>query len=103
PIYEGTNGIQAMDLVGRKLPMRAGAMVREFLGRIEALDGDLAAVGDDLASVRTSLAEGLGAACTATEWLLENGLANPLDALAGATPYLRLFSVVTGGWVMARQ
>ena len=40
---------------------------------------------------------------TATDWLLANGLANPLDALAGATPYLRLFSLVTGGWVMAQQ
>jgi hypothetical protein len=40
---------------------------------------------------------------TATDWLLANGMANPLDALAGATPYLRLFSVVTGGWMMAKQ
>ena len=39
----------------------------------------------------------------ATDWLLANGLADPLDALAGATPYLRLFSLVTGGWVMALQ
>ena len=103
PIYEGTNGIQAMDLVGRKLPMRAGAAVADYLARIAALDDDLAAAGDDLASIRTNLTDGLAALRTATDWLLENGLANPLDALAGATPYLRLFSMVTGGWVMARQ
>ncbi|MGH9275390.1 MAG: acyl-CoA dehydrogenase, partial [Acidimicrobiales bacterium] len=103
PIYEGTNGIQAMDLVGRKLPMRAGGAVTDYLARIDALDGNLAAAGDDLASIRQALADGLAALRTATDWLLANGLANPLDALAGATPYLRLFSVVTGGWMMAQQ
>jgi len=103
PIYEGTNGIQAMDLVGRKLPMRAGGMVSDHLSRMEALDADLAAAGDDLASIRQGLADGLAALRAATDWLLANGLANPLDALAGATPYLRLFSLVTGGWVMAQR
>jgi hypothetical protein len=103
PIYEGTNGIQAMDLVGRKLPMRAGGAVADHLARIGALDSELAAAGDDLASIRAGLADGLAALRTATDWLLGNGMANPLDALAGATPYLRLFSVVTGGWIMARQ
>src|SRR5690606_7162371 len=103
PIYEGTNGIQAMDLVGRKLPMRAGAMVSEFLDRIASLDSDLAGAGEELASIRSGLADGLSALREATDWLLANGMSNPLDALAGATPYLRLFSMVTGGWVMARQ
>jgi hypothetical protein len=103
PIYEGTNGIQAMDLVGRKLPMRAGGAVADYVGRIEALDADLADAGDDLASIRRSLADGVSALREATDWLLANGLGNPLDALAGATPYLRLFSLVTGGWTMARQ
>jgi alkylation response protein AidB-like acyl-CoA dehydrogenase len=103
PIYEGTNGIQAMDLVGRKLPLRAGGAVTDYLARIEAIDSDLAAAGDDLASIRQALAEALAALRTATDWFLANGMANPLDALAGATPYLRLFSVVTGGWMMATQ
>ncbi len=103
PIYEGTNGIQAMDLVGRKLPMRGGAAVGDHLARIAALDEALAAAGEDLASIRRGLADGLGALREATDWLMEHGLADPLDALAGATPYLRLFSVVTGGWMMARQ
>jgi 3-(methylthio)propanoyl-CoA dehydrogenase len=103
PIYEGTNGIQAMDLVGRKLPMRAGGAVTDYLDRIAAIDDDLAAAGDELASVRAALADGLAALRTATDWLLANGMGHPLDALAGATPYLRLFSVVTGGWLMAQQ
>ena len=103
PIYEGTNGIQAMDLVGRKLPMRAGGAISDYLARIDALDADLAAGGDALATIRSNLADGLSSLRAATDWLLANGMANPLDALAGASPYLRLFSVVTGGWVMAQQ
>ncbi|MDP1820165.1 MAG: acyl-CoA dehydrogenase [Acidimicrobiales bacterium] len=103
PIYEGTNGIQAIDLVGRKLPMRAGGAVADYLAYIEAADAKLAEAGEDLASIRSALADGLAALRTATDWLLANGLSQPLDALAGATPYLRLFSVVTGGWTMALQ
>ena len=102
PIYEGTNGIQAMDLVGRKLPLRAGAAVGDYLGQIQATLDALAA-DEELASIHAALADGLDALRAATDWLLANGLADPLDALAGATPYLRLFSLVTGGWLMARQ
>ncbi|MDQ2649971.1 MAG: acyl-CoA dehydrogenase, partial [Actinomycetota bacterium] len=103
PIYEGTNGIQAMDLVGRKLPMRAGGAVSDYFGYIDDTLGRLAEAGDELASIHANLADGLAALRTATDWLLANGLSQPLDALAGATPYLRLFSVVTGGWVMGQQ
>jgi alkylation response protein AidB-like acyl-CoA dehydrogenase len=103
PIYEGTNGIQAMDLVGRKLPMRAGGAVTDYLAYIDGTLAELADAGEDLASIRTALADGLAALRTATDWLLANGLDDPLDALAGATPYLRLFSVVTGAWTMALQ
>jgi alkylation response protein AidB-like acyl-CoA dehydrogenase len=103
PIYEGTNGIQAMDLVGRKLPMRAGGAVADYLGHVDATIADLDAAGEDLASIRSALADAQGALRTATDWLLANGLGEPLDALAGATPYLRLFSVVTAGWVMGLQ
>jgi len=92
-----------MDLVGRKRPMRAGAAVSEYLDRMEALDAELAAAGDELSSVRNGLVKGIVALRTATTWILEHGMGSPLDALAGATPYLRLFSVVTGGWMMARQ
>ena len=103
PIYEGTNGIQAMDLVGRKLGLRAGGVVEDFLGAIHALDADLAKGGDDLASIRSNLAEAVAVLTETTTWLMANGLADIRDALAGASPYLRMFSLVTGGWVMARQ
>src|SRR3546814_5787082 len=83
--------------------MRGGAAVGDHCARIAALDEALAAGGDELALIRSNLSEALGALRTATDWLMAHGLSDPLNALAGATPYLRLFSVVTGGWMMARQ
>ncbi len=102
PIYEGTNGIQAMDLVGRKLPMRMGGVVGDHFSRIRALDAELAAAGEEFASVRTQLAASVDALEEATNWLMNNGLADPKQALAGATPYLAMFGIVTGGWLLAR-
>ena len=102
-IYEGTNGIQGMDLVGRKLPMRAGGAIDDLLTRIEELDAELAAAGDPLASIRSALADAVSALRTSTTWLLDNGGADPAHALAGATPYLRQWGIVVGGWVLARQ
>jgi alkylation response protein AidB-like acyl-CoA dehydrogenase len=102
PIYEGTNGIQAMDLVGRKLPMRGGAVVRELLDSIEAMDVELSAA-PGLEPLRVNLADAVDAVSTATEWLLAHGAADPRDALAGASPYLRMFGFLMGGWAMARR
>jgi 3-(methylthio)propanoyl-CoA dehydrogenase len=103
PIYEGTNGIQAIDLVGRKLPHRGGGAVADHLAAVERTADDLRAAGEELAAIGTALAQGLTALRTATEWLLGEGGTDPVDALAGATPYLRLFSTVTGGWSMGVQ
>ena len=102
PIYEGTNGIQAMDLVGRKLPMRMGGVVNEHLQRMRDLDADLAVAGDEFASIRSSLARTIEVLADATNWIFEHGLANPKEALAGASPYLMLFGTVTGGWLSAQ-
>jgi alkylation response protein AidB-like acyl-CoA dehydrogenase len=102
PIYEGTNGIQAMDLVGRKLPVRAGGVVADFLAGIEATAGELSGAGGDLATIGKRLADGQAALRKATDWLLANGPADPNNALAGATPYLRMCGIVTGGWLLAR-
>jgi alkylation response protein AidB-like acyl-CoA dehydrogenase len=99
PIYEGTNGIQAIDLVGRKLRMRGGAVVADHLARIAGIDADLAAAGDSFASIRRALADGRAALDDATRFLLA---ADPPDALAGATPYLEMFGLVTGAWLQAR-
>ncbi len=102
PIYEGTNGIQAMDLVGRKLPMRMGGVVNDHLQRMRDTDAALAAAGDEFATIRTHLAAGVAVLNEATTWIFDHGLSDPRQALAGATPYLRLFGIVTGGWLSAR-
>src|SRR5487761_1643359 len=96
PIYEGTNGIQAIDLVIRKVPMRDGGVVRDLLAQMEALDGELAAAGSELAGVRAALASGVSALREATDWIMSHGPAEPNDTLAAATPYLRLFGLVNG-------
>jgi len=102
PIYEGTNGIQAGDLVGRKLMRDRGAAVRDFIAGLRACDGDLAAAkGQDLSGIRAALAEGAIALSRSTDWLIETYGSEPALALAGATPYLRLFGTVAGGWLMA--
>ncbi|MDP9074734.1 MAG: acyl-CoA dehydrogenase [Actinomycetota bacterium] len=103
PIYEGTNGIQAIDLVARKLPMRGGGVVKDLLAQIESLDGDLAEGGDDLAGIRNGLINGVSTLREATDWLIGHGLTEPNDALAGATPYLAIFGLVVGGWLLARS
>ncbi len=100
-IYEGTNGIQAMDLVGRKLPMRGGGVVADFLAEVEALDAELEAAGDDLAGVRSALATARTQVADTVAWLLENGAADVSDALAGATPFLRMFGLLVGGRYLA--
>jgi 3-(methylsulfanyl)propanoyl-CoA dehydrogenase len=104
PIYEGTNGIQAMDLVGRKLPMRGGGVVVDHLDRMSATAEELRGSGDeDLVTVGEHLADGVEACREATAWLIDHGMADPADALAGATPYLELLGTVTGGWVLGLQ
>jgi hypothetical protein len=94
-IYEGTNGIQAMDLVGRKLAMRSGEVVADFLRRME----EVSAPPELVAPLR----EAIGALREATAWILARGAARPDDAYAAAGPYLRMFGITVGGWVMAHQ
>lgn len=103
PIYEGTNGIQAMDLVGRKLGLRMGAVVNGHLQNMRDTDAQLEAAGKEFDSMRTALAESVEALTGVTEWIMTNGLADPIQALAGATPYLRIFGTVTGGWLLTKQ
>ncbi len=101
PIYEGTNGIQAIDLALRKLPLEGGAVVRAYLDEVGALDAELEAAGEDMATIRTELAEGVELLRNATELLLSRDEAN--DVLAGAAPFLRLFGTVAGGYYLARE
>jgi 3-(methylthio)propanoyl-CoA dehydrogenase len=99
-IYEGTNGIQALDLFGRKLPMREGAVVREL---IETMRADLKQLDGPLSIMREDLSAGIDALEQAVRWMMSAGRADVLDGMSGATPFLRLFATVVGGWLMSRQ
>ncbi len=101
PIYEGTNGIQAMDLVGRKLPMRGGGVMKDLLEQLRSLDGELAAAGGEVESIRRRLADGVQVLSDATDWIFAHA-SDPNDAFAGSVAYLRIAGLVLGGWVMAR-
>jgi len=104
PIYEGTNGIQAIDLMGRKLALGKGKAVRELVSDIVPTASELKSADDGwLHSIGAHLESGLAAVQAASGWLIERrGHAQP-DALAGATPYLKLVGDVVGGWMLGKQ
>jgi len=101
PIYEGTNGIQAADLVGRKLPMRGGAVIAEQLDAFEQR-AKLLGADPELEGFGRSLETTVAAARRATEWLLQRGRENPADLLAGSAPYLRMLGTVVCGGLLAK-
>jgi len=103
PIYEGTNGIQAMDLVMRKLPLEGGDVAREFItGMTEVLE-DMND-HDDLGESRDQLTIAIQGLAETSAWLGDRLASGDYDAaLAGATPFLRQFGTVVGGWLMARS
>ena len=99
-IYEGTTGIQAADLAGRKLQDR-GAAMRALIADIERTVEELEeAPGDDLATIRAGLVEGAQALSEATDWMLAED--DPNAVMAVSVDYLMLAGVVCGGWQMAR-
>jgi alkylation response protein AidB-like acyl-CoA dehydrogenase len=103
PIYEGTNGIQAADLMGRKLMRDRGAAMHALLGEIaETATACRAQPGDDLAAIARALADGRDALQAATEWAVARGAEDAREVAAVATPYLELAGTVIGGWLMAR-
>ena len=100
-IYEGTTGIQAADLAGRKLTMDKGAAMRALIAEIAATVEELGqTAGDDLAAIRAGLAEGVQALTEATGWML--GASDAAAAMAVSVDYLMLAGFVCGGWQMAR-
>ncbi|MDG2113343.1 MAG: acyl-CoA dehydrogenase, partial [Actinomycetota bacterium] len=101
PIYEGTNGIQAADLVFRKLPMSGGAVLERFLGEITSLADELAD-NDDLAGVGAGLHEAVEVFRDAAMWLGGRLAVAPNDAAAGSAPFLRMAGIVAGGFYVAK-
>jgi len=103
PIYEGTNGIQALDLVARKLPLDGGAAVGALLDEIEQTAALARDGAEALASMGANLATSAATVRATTEKLLERLSSSPADAFAGATPYLRMLGQLAGGWALVLQ
>jgi len=100
-IYEGTTGIQANDLVGRKLLRENGATLRELIVEMRGVAAELAA-SDGLQSLATRLEEDIAALERALDWILRNGRDRLATVLAGAVPFLHLLGTVCGSWQLAR-
>ena len=100
-IYEGTNGIQALDLVGRKLPLGNGSVVADYIGEMrETAEVCRQSNNPVLVDIADKLGDAIATLEETTEWLMKDG--KPMDVLAGATPYLRLFALTAGGHYLAR-
>ena len=98
PIYEGTNGIQAIDLVGRKLARDGGAAMAELIEDVRQTVEDCSTSSNpDLPLLADKLKPACDALESAAQWVLK---ANDADRLAAATPFLKLAGDVTGGWLM---
>jgi hypothetical protein len=102
PIYEGTNGIQAIDLVGRKVGRDGGAAMAELCDEIGATI-DAARSVDGLDTATASLERALDALREATRWVVAQGGAASVDVLAGATAYQELAGAVTAGHLLVKQ
>jgi hypothetical protein len=103
-IYEGTNGIQAIDLATRKLPLNGGATVKAYINELRAIAARVQATNDPaFGATGARLNDALDDLARATDWLLAQLKGAPQNALAGATPYLRLFGNTAGGCMLADE
>jgi hypothetical protein len=100
-IYEGANGIQALDLVGRKLPRDGGRALQAFFAEVQ---GYIKEHGGDAAlePFIKPLGQALGELQQATMWFVQNALTNPENAGAGSTDYMHLFGLVALGYMWCR-
>ncbi len=101
-IYEGTNGIQALDLVGRKLSLGTGRLLRRFFHPVAEYI-ETAAKDAAMAEFVMPLAKAFAKLQQATAWLAQTGLKDPEEAGAGANDYLRLFALVALGYMWCRM
>ena len=102
-IYEGTTGIQANDLIGRKIAREGGVTLKVLIARMQATQTELAAIDDpDCKAIATALAAGIEAVADSGDYIVEHYAANVREVAAGASPFLKLMGIVSGGWLMAR-
>ena len=103
-IYEGTTGIQANDLMGRKVAAENGMTAKALIAEMRAFDAHLARVTHPaIAAIRGALAEGVGALAASTDWVLETYGPDVRSAVSGAVPYLKLWGTVLGGYQLAKS
>jgi acyl-CoA dehydrogenase len=103
-IYEGTTGIQANDLIGRKIAREGGATAKEVIATMRVAEADLGkAAGDDMAAVREAFSAALTAAEECVSWMVITYGNDIKAAHAGAVPFLKLMGIVSGGWQLARS
>jgi alkylation response protein AidB-like acyl-CoA dehydrogenase len=101
-IYEGTNGVQAMDLVGRKLAQKGGRAIQAFFRLVGEEVGD-AKKDEQLAPLATALEKATGELQQSTMWFMQNGMANPNHVGAGAYHYMHLMGIVCFGLMWLRM
>ncbi|MGQ0511504.1 MAG: acyl-CoA dehydrogenase [Betaproteobacteria bacterium] len=102
-IYEGTTGIQANDLMGRKIAREGGATVKGWLGLLAQFDGELAkSKSADVQALRAALAAGAKGVAECVDYVLATAGKDPNAAFSGAVPFLKLMGITAGGWQMAR-
>jgi len=110
-IYEGTTGIQANDLVGRKIAREGGATAKEVMKAMRRVEAELGAAagadastssGQDMATIREAFSAALTAAEECVSWVVITYGSDIKAAHAGAVPFLKLMGIVCGGWQMAR-
>jgi 3-(methylthio)propanoyl-CoA dehydrogenase len=103
-IYEGTTGIQANDLVGRKIIRDQGKTMHAVIDEMRRFEDELQTGQPDAAlkSIRAGYARGVEALSNAVEYILANYSENPKSVMAGAVPFLKLFGIVAGGWQLTR-
>jgi hypothetical protein len=101
-IYEGTTGIQANDLVGRKVGFEKGATALAVIGAMRKIAAQLDAVEGTPHTLRGNLTECIDGLEKATQWIVDTFPGDPKAAAAVSVPYLKLFGTVAGGWMMAR-
>ena len=102
-IYEGTTGIQANDLIGRKTARDGGAVAKTIAGEIDKLASELSSRDDaNLKDIGARLKEAVSAARKAIDWIVATYGSNTRAAHAGAVPYLEFWGLVAGGWQMGR-
>ncbi len=103
PIYEGTNGIQAIDLVTRKLPLEGGKVVEAYIGELQKTADEVRASNrPEFGKMGERLSAAVDALADSSHWLGGALARSPDGALAGAQPYLRLFGLAAGGTYLAR-